>query len=235
MKASDIRRGHVLLVDGAPCRVMEFQHRTPGNLRAFVQVRLRGLLSGKSFDQRFSATQSVQEVRVESRPMQALYRDAAGLHAMDSGTYEEHVLDDETVGELGSWLEPGAMFSVEWLEGRAIGVEPPAAVEAQVVETAPVVRGATKTASTKPARLDNGATVQVPEFVGVGDRIRARPLDGTYLERAWRGPTYRYDLVRAVSPRPTPSSVGMCTFCRYVDRPRPPGWMCTADDVPILV
>jgi elongation factor P len=184
MKASDIRRGHVLLVDGAPCRVLEFQHRTPGNLRAFVQVRLRDLLSGKSFDRRFGATETVEEVRVETRELQALYHDGLGLHAMDTSTYEESVLDDETVGDLAGWLGPGTIFSVEWLGGRPIGVEPPASVEAEVVETAPSLRGATRTAGTKPARLGGGQTVQVPEFIGVGDRIRVRPIDGSYLERA---------------------------------------------------
>jgi len=184
MKASDIRRGHVVLVDGVPCRVLDFQHRTPGNLRAFVQVRLRDLLTGKSFDHRLGATTSVEEVRVESRELQSLYRDAVGLHAMDTATFEDVVLDEATVGDLGEWLEPGTTFTVDWHEGRAIGVQPPSAVELEVVDTAPVVRGATKTAGTKPARLGNGATVQVPEFVGVGDRVRVRPRDGSYLERA---------------------------------------------------
>src|SRR5512135_2205461 len=151
MKASDIRRGHVLMIDGAPCRVMDFQHRTPGNLRAFVQV---------------------------------LHRDANGLHVMDNESYEQYTLDNEIMGDAGQWLESGMTFIAEWLNGRPIGIELPSVVELDVVETAPIMKTATKTASTKPAKLSNGLTIQVPEFVGEGDRVRVNPREGVYLERA---------------------------------------------------
>ena len=84
MKASDIRRGHVLIIDGQPCRVMDFQHRTPGNLRAFVQVRLRNLTSGNTFDTRLSATEFVEDARLDTKDMQVMYRDANGTHVMDA-------------------------------------------------------------------------------------------------------------------------------------------------------
>ena len=95
MKASDIRKGHVLIIGGQPCRVMDFQHRTPGNLRAFVQVRLRNLTSGNTFDTRLSATEFVDEARLDTKEMQVLYRDANGLHVMDNATYDQFTLDDE--------------------------------------------------------------------------------------------------------------------------------------------
>ena len=107
MKASDIRRGHVIMVDGQPCRVMDFQHRTPGNLRAFVQVRFRNLNSGNTFDTRLSATEFVEDARLDTKELQVLYRDGNGVHVMDAGTYDQYTLDDETVGDLGQWLEPG--------------------------------------------------------------------------------------------------------------------------------
>jgi elongation factor P len=184
MKASDIRRGHVLMIDGAPCRVMDFQHRTPGNLRAFVQVRLRNLNSGNTFDTRLSATEFVDDARLDTKELQVLYRDANGLHVMDNDSYEQYTLDDEAVGAAGQWLESGMTFVAEWLNGRPIGIELPSVVELDVVETAPVMKTATKTASTKPAKLSNGVTIQVPEFIGEGDRVRVNPREGVYLERA---------------------------------------------------
>jgi len=184
MKASDIRRGHVLMIEGAPCRVMDFQHRTPGNLRAFVQVRLRNLNSGNTFDTRLSATEFVEDARLDTKELQVLYRDANGLHVMDNESYEQYTLDDETMGDAGQWLESGMTFIAEWLNGRPIGIELPSVVELDVVETAPIMKTATKTASTKPAKLSNGLTIQVPEFVGEGDRVRVNPREGVYLERA---------------------------------------------------
>lgn len=184
MKATDIRRGHVILIDSQPCRVMEFTHRTPGNLRAFVQVRLRNLVSGNTFDTRLSATDFVDEAPLETKEFQVLYRDAAGVHVMDTHTYEQYTLNDETVVDLGPWLQPEMQIQVEWLNGKPVGIELPAVVELEVVQTAPVMRAATKTASTKPAKLSNGVTIQVPDFISEGERVRVDPRDGVYLERA---------------------------------------------------
>ena len=184
MKASDIRRGHVLIIDGAPCRVMDFQHRTPGNLRAFVQVRLRNLNTGNTFDTRLSATEFVDEARLDTKELQVLYRDANGLHVMDNESYEQYTLGEEVIGESVSWLEAGMTFIAEWLDGRPIAIELPSVVELEIVETAPIMRTATKTASTKPAKLSNGVTIQVPEFIGEGERVRVNPREGVYLERA---------------------------------------------------
>jgi elongation factor P len=184
MKASDIRRGHVLMIDGQPCRVMDFQHRTPGNLRAFVQVRLRNLTSGNTFDTRLSATEFVDDARLETKELQVLYRDANGLHVMDNQSYDQYSLDDETLGDAGQWLESGGSFIAEWLNGRPIGIELPSVLELEVTETAPIMKTATKSASTKPAKLSNGVTIQVPEFIGEGERVRVNPREGVYLERA---------------------------------------------------
>ena len=184
MKASDIRRGHVLIIDGQPCRVMDFQHRTPGNLRAFVQVRLRNLTSGNTFDTRLSATEFVEDARLDTKDMQVMYRDANGTHVMDAENYEQYTLDDEVTGDQGQWMEPGMTFQAEWLNGRPIAIMLPATAELEVVETAPIMKTATKTASTKPAKLSNGVTIQVPEFISEGERVRVNPRDGVYLERA---------------------------------------------------
>jgi elongation factor P len=184
MKASDIRRGHVLIIDGQPCRVMDFQHRTPGNLRAFVQVRLRNLTTGNTFDTRLSATEFVEDARLDTKDMQVMYRDTNGVHVMDAQNYEQFTLDDEIVGDQGAWLESGMTFQAEWLNGRPIAILLPSVAEVEVVETAPTMKTATKTASSKPAKLSNGLTIQVPEFISEGERVRVNPREGVYLERA---------------------------------------------------
>jgi elongation factor P len=184
MKASDIRRGTVLIYEGNPCRVMEFQHRTPGNLRAFVQVRMRNLNTGNTFETRFASTEVIEEARLDTKELQVLYRDVNGTHVMDQASYDQYTLDDETVGDLIDWMEPGTTIITEWLFGRPIALQLPSMMELEIVETTPVMKTATKTASTKPAKLSNGVTVQVPEFVGTGERVRVNPNTGEYLERA---------------------------------------------------
>jgi elongation factor P len=184
MKASDIRKGTVLIVDGNPCRCMDFQHRTPGNLRAFVQVRMRNLKTGNTFDTRFSATDYVDEARLETKEYQVMYRDDTGIHVMDSNTYDQVTIPVDVAGDAADWLAPEMHFQAEVLDSRVVGLQLPASMEYTIVETAPVMRGATKTASNKPAKLDNGMTINVPEFLEEGTRVRVDPRTGTYLERA---------------------------------------------------
>src|ERR1041384_3383971 len=137
MKATDIRRGHVIMMEGQPVRVMEFTHRTPGNLRAFVQLRLRNLVTGNTFDTRVSATDFLEEARLDTKEFQVLYRDQGGVHVMDMQTYDQHVLDDETTGDMVPWLLPEMVIQVEWLDGRPIAIELPSVVELNIVETSP--------------------------------------------------------------------------------------------------
>jgi elongation factor P len=184
MKASDIRRGTVIMVEGNPCRVLEFQHRTPGNLRAFVQVRMRNLTSGNTFEARYSATEFVEEARLDTKELQVLYKDVNGVHVMDAVSYDQYTLSEEIVGDLGDWMEPGMTFMAEVLNGNPIAIQLPTMIELEIVDTTPVMRTATKTASTKPATLTNGVTIQVPEFISSGEKVRVNPNTGEYLERA---------------------------------------------------
>jgi elongation factor P len=147
-------------------------------------VRLRNLNTGNTFDTRLSATEFVDEARLDTKELQVLYRDVNGLHVMDNESYEQYSLDNEIIGDAGSWLEAGMTFIAEWLNGRPIAIELPSVVELEIVETAPIMKTATKTASTKPAKLSNGVTIQVPEFIGEGERVRVNPREGVYLERA---------------------------------------------------
>jgi elongation factor P len=183
MKANDIRKGNVIYYEGKPHLVMDFTHRTPGNLRAFVQVRLRNLSSGMSTDHRFSATETVEEARLDTKAMQVVYTDSNGVHVMDADTYEQYTLDPEIVGDDAAWMIPEMTFDAVWLEGKPISFTLPKSMEMEIVETAPAMKTATKNASSKPAKLSNGVTINVPEFVGQGERVRVNPAERAYIER----------------------------------------------------
>ncbi len=184
MQANDIRRGVVILYNGAPHRVLDFQHRTPGNLRAFVQAKLRNLRTGSSTEARFSSTENIERAAVEEHEMEYLYSDGDLYHFMNTETYEQVALDNETLGDAINYLVANAKIKVQLFEGQPIGIELPPAVELTVIETEPELRGATASNSPKPAILETGVVVQVPTFIKEGDRIRVDPSSGAYLERA---------------------------------------------------
>ncbi len=184
MNASQIRRGMIILYNGQPHRVLDFQHRTPGNLRAFVQARLRNLATGLSTEVRFSSTENVERAVLEQHEMEYLYADGDLHYFMNTETYEQTPLSAEMLGDALDYLLPGTRIDVDYYNGQPIGVELPSSVELEVVETEPELRGATASASYKPAKLETGVVVQVPPFIKQGDRIRVNPSDGTYIERA---------------------------------------------------
>ncbi len=184
MLASHIRRGNIIIYNGEPHRVLEAKHRTPGNLRAFVQAKLRNIRSGVSTEARFSSTETVDRAVLEQHEMEYLYSDASLHHFMNTETFDQIALDDETLGDAMSYLVAGAKISVEFYEGNPIGVELPTVVELTVVETAPELKGATVSNSFKPATLETGLTIQVPPFIKQGEKIRVSPSEGTYLTRA---------------------------------------------------
>src|SRR6185312_5095662 len=156
MPATQIRRGMVLVFEGEPCRVVEFRHHTPGNLRAMVQAKLKNLRTGSSFEHRFRAADSIEPASMETHDLEYMYDSAGTYHFMNT----------------------------EYYDGRPVGIRMPNSLVLEVVETAPVMKTATKTASTKPAKLENGVTVQVPEFIGTGDKVKVNPSTGEYQERA---------------------------------------------------
>lgn len=184
MPATQIRRGNVIVFNGDPCRVIEFHHHTPGNLRAFVQAKMRNLKTGNTFEHRFRAADSVDKADMETHELQYLYSDAHHFHFMNNATFEMLALDEETLGDAAQWLTENMVLVSEFYEGRPIGVELPKTLDLEVVETEPAMAGATKTAMTKPAKLSNGAVVQVPAFISEGEMIRVDPREGKYLERA---------------------------------------------------
>lgn len=183
MNASDIRRGNVIMFNGAPHRVLEFQHRTPGNLRAFVQAKLRNLKSGLSTEARFSSTETIERVQLEQHMMQYLYKEGDEYHFMNTETYDQISLDAEALGDNVYYLVDGIQIEMEMYEGRPIGIEPPGVIELTVVETQPEMKGATASGSPKPAKLETGLVVNVPPFVKEGERVRIDTATGQYLER----------------------------------------------------
>ena len=183
IQANDLRRGSAIIQNGVPYRVLSFEHRTPGNKRAFVQVKLRNLLDGTQRDVKFSSTEQLERAVLETRDMDYLYSDGSGAVVMDVENYEQYTIDNETLGDAGLWLADGMRVVVENLDGSPIGIELPKVVEAVVKETEAVVKGQTAARSNKPATLENGATVQVPPFINVGDKIRVDPGEGRYVER----------------------------------------------------
>ncbi|MEW6130646.1 MAG: elongation factor P [Acidobacteriota bacterium] len=184
MQANDIRRGMIIMYNNAPHRVMDFQHRTPGNLRAFVQAKLRNVKTGSSTEVRFSSTENIERAMLEEHEMEYMYSDGDMHHFMNTETYDQVALDNETLGDAMDYLVAGAKIQVEFFEGSPLGVELPASVELTVIETPPELKGATASNSPKPAKLETGVTIQVPPFIKEGDRIRVDPTKGVYLERA---------------------------------------------------
>ncbi len=182
--ATSIRKGMAILYEGKPCRVMEFAHRTPGNLPAFVQVTLRNLVDGRQRQVKFMASEVVERAVIDTRAMDYLYQDGDGYVFMDVENYEQITIPGDFLGELGSWLVDGMRVEVQLLDGQPIGLELPKTVEIEVVEAEPVVKGQTASKSNKPAKLANGVMVQVPPFVKAGDRIRVDPAERRYIERA---------------------------------------------------
>jgi elongation factor P len=174
----------VLRVDGHVFRVLEATHRTPGNLRAFVQAKMRNVISGIQSEQRFRSEDDLERVYIDTKEMQYLYHDNEGYHFMDTESYDQVALGDDVLGDTMSYVVPESMVTMDWFEGNPIGVEVPSSVDLKVVETAPGIKGATASAQKKPAKLETGLSVQVPSFINEGERVRISTEDGSYLGRS---------------------------------------------------
>lgn len=182
--ATQIRRGMVIVFEGEPCRVVEFRHHTPGNLRAMIQTKLRSLRTGSSFEHRFRSADTIERATLEQHEMEYLYSDGSHHHFMNTETFEQIALSDAELGDASQWLSPGLKIQVEFYEGTPIGIDLPPSLELIVTETEPSLKGATVSNVNKPATLENGVTIQVPPFINQGDRIRVDPNEGRYMERA---------------------------------------------------
>jgi len=184
VSTNQFRNGMHIQLDGSVWRILDFQHVKPGKGGAFVRSRLRNLDSGAVVDKTFRAGEKFPRVRTEVKEVQYLYDAGDEVVFMDTGTYEQFSLPHATVEDALPYLEPSSTVQVLEVDGNPAGVQLPSSVELAVAQTEPGVRGDTVSNVTKPATLETGATVQVPLFVNVGDRIKVDPREGRYISRA---------------------------------------------------
>jgi len=180
---SDLRAGAVIKFNGENCVILESEHRTPGNLRAFYQVKMRNLRTGKLLENRFRSGESIDFVRVERRKYQYLYNDGQNLILMNPEDFEQVPVDPEILGNQINFLKENEMVEVAFEDTTCLSAELPPSVNLRITHTEPGLRGDTATNVTKPATVETGATVMVPIFINEGDVIRVDTRSGSYMER----------------------------------------------------
>ncbi len=180
----DIGVGSIIRFNGELCQILEYQHRTPGNLRAFYQAKMRNLRTGRQTEHRFRAGEEVEIVRVEFKNLQFIYKEGNNIVCMDNETFEQFHIPESMFGEKTSLLKEGMEVRVAFELDEPILAEPPIFVELQVTYCEPGVRGDTASSNVmKPATVETGATIMVPLFVNTGDRIKIDTRTMTYVER----------------------------------------------------
>ena len=184
VSTNEFRNGMHIELDGQTWRIVEFQHVKPGKGGAFVRTKLKSLDSGSVVDRTFRAGEKFERVRTETKSMQYLYDAGEEVVFMDQETYEQLPLPRASVEDALPFLQPSSSVQVLLVNDRPSGVDLPASVVLEVTETEPGVKGDTVSNVTKPAKLETGATVQVPLFVNTGDRIKVDPREGRYISRA---------------------------------------------------
>jgi elongation factor P len=181
--ANDIRKGQVIKFNGEPHLVMETQHRTPGNLRAFVQVKMRNLRYGKALDQRFASTDTIEVLPTDKRTLEFSYADRDTYAFIDPNTFDQIELSAELLGDTRNYLTAGGKVDVLFVDDKALTIELPSTVSLKIVESADGVKGDTASNVQKPAKLETGLVVQVPLFIKEGEIIKISTADGSYLGR----------------------------------------------------
>src|SRR6202451_1307544 len=184
LSATQLRPGMVIKFNNELYSVFSMTHRTPGNLRGFVQARMRSLRTGSMTEHRFSSEDKVEKAQLDQHDMEYLYDDGEYFYFMNIENYEQMHLTKELLGDATNYLIPQLKITVEFYEGKPISVELPPTVEMTVVETEPGLKGATVSNVTKPAKMETGLVVEVPPFISEGERIRVNTSEGTYQERA---------------------------------------------------
>jgi len=183
-KASDMSVGNFIKYNGDLYVLTELIHRTPGNLRAFYQAKMRNVKSGKTGENRFRPDEEVEIIRVEERDLQYLYKDGNAIVCMDTNTFDQVYVDEKLFGDSEKFLKEGFMVTVSFDENEApVYALPPKSVELEITYTEPGIKGDTATNSMKFATLETGAEVRVPLFINNGERIKINPSTGEYMER----------------------------------------------------
>ena len=182
--ATQMRPGMVIKHNGELHSVFKVEHRTPGNLRAFIQAKLRNLRTSAMFEHRFRSSDPIEKVTVDEIMMEYLYHDGDNYHFMNMESFEQIALGTDILGDAVDYLTPNMQIRIEFFDGKAVGVELPQTVDLVVLETEPGIKSATASSVTKPAKMETGLVVQVPPFVNEGDKIRVDTAEGAYLSRA---------------------------------------------------
>jgi elongation factor P len=182
--ATQMRPGMIIKHNGELHSVFTVEHRTPGNLRAFIQAKLRNLRTGAIYEHRFRSADAIDRVVVDEVPMEFLYSDGDEYVFMNTETFEQTHLNGDTLGEAVEYLIANLPVKVSFYDGKPVGVDLPQTVELTVVETEPGLKSATASSVTKPAKTETGLVVQVPPFINEGEKIRVDTAEGAYLSRA---------------------------------------------------
>jgi elongation factor P len=184
MRASDIRRGQAIMMDGKLFVVTNADHNTPGNLRAKVQFKMRDVLKNTIIDKRVGATDDIEVTNLDTRDVEYIYTDSEGLWLMDLETYEQAPIATDVFGSDALFLKPNTQLKAMYHEGKLISYELPKTVDLAVTETAPAIKGATATNQQKDATLETGLKTRVPPFIEIGEVVRISTDGATYMSRA---------------------------------------------------
>jgi len=182
--ANDMRKGMCIKYNGDIVVVLDFQHRTPGNLRAFVQATLRSIKTGKSSLVRFNSNEPLEIVPMEHKDLDFSYKDNTGYHFMDPETFETLTLQEEFIGDAKNYLTENLRVEIMFTNDQPAQINLPSSVNLKIVESPEGVRGDTATNVTKPAKLETGITVGVPLFIKEGEIIKVSTVTGEYMGRA---------------------------------------------------
>lgn len=184
MQASSLSPGMGVRIDGKLFVVTGIEHRTPGNLRAFVQLTIKDVLKAQTLEKRYKPSDDIEVIDLDRREMEYLYSDNTGATFMDNESYEQYTMSEGVLGNALKFLRPNAKTQVLLHDGNPILIELPAAVELTVKDCPPEVKGATVTNQTKDAEMETGLAVRVPAFIKVGETLRISTADGSYQSRA---------------------------------------------------
>jgi elongation factor P len=182
--ATQLRPGMIIKHNNDLHSVFSVEHRTPGNLRAFIQAKLRNLRTGAMFEHRFRSPDPIEKISVDEIEMEFLYKDGNDYYFMNMENYEQIHLNRDILGDAVDYLIPNLAIRVEFYDGKPVGIELPQTVDLTVVETEPGLKSATASSVTKPAKTETGLVVQVPPFINEGEKIRVDTSEGAYLSRA---------------------------------------------------
>jgi elongation factor P len=182
--ATQLRPGMIIKHNNDLHSVFSVEHRTPGNLRAFIQAKLRNLRTGAMFEHRFRSPDPIEKITVDEVDMEYLYTDGDGYYFMNTENFEQTHLTREILGDAVDYLISNLQIKVEFFDGKAVGIELPQTVILTVLETEPGLKSATASSVTKPAKTETGLIVQVPPFINEGEKIKVDTAEGAYLSRA---------------------------------------------------